>query len=228
MEVNTQDYIVPINKVNKYSFPFIFLILLLFIPTYYFLHGFEGVHNVSNLKAIAIFGIPAFILGNVLHELVHALAWIVFGKLSFKDIKFGIDIKSVSAYAHLTQPVKLSAYRISIILPGLFVGLIPGLWGMFTGNFLALLWGIIFSISAASDFIVYKILAGLPGSTLVSDHEEEIGCKVYTNMPPSDRTSNDIINSYLIILYVVLLYFGLLIGMKFAPNIRHIWSNFIN
>lgn len=201
---------------------------MLFIPTYYFLHGISEAHQVSNLLIIAIFGIPAFIFGNLLHELVHAFAWMIFGRVSFRDIKFGVDWKSIAAYAHLKRPVKLSAYRVSIMLPGILVGLIPGLWAMMSGNILALLWGVIFSISAASDFIIYKLLSGLPGDTMVADHEEEIGCKVYTDVPPSDRHSNDIINSYLLMLYIILVYFGMLIGMKYAPNLRHIWNSFIN
>ncbi len=228
MEQNSIDYIVPIEKVNKYSFPFILLTLLLFLPTFYVLHGLDEMHNVSTLLAIAIFGIPAFILGNLLHEFVHALAWILFGGATLKDIKFGVDFKSVSAYAHLKKPIILSAYRISIILPGMLVGLIPGLWGIFTGSLLMVLWGVIFTVSAASDYIVYKLLSGLTGSTLVEDHAEEIGCKVYTSEPPTDRNSNDILNSYLLILYAILVYFGILIGMKFAPNIRHIWQLFIS
>lgn len=226
--METKDYIVPLSKVNKYSFPFILLTLLLFIPTYYVLHGFDDVHRVSTLLIIAIFGIPGFIIGNVLHELVHAIAWMLFGNAKFRDIKFGFDLKSVAAYAHLKTPIKLSAYRVSIMLPGIIVGLLPGMWAMFTGDFVMLLWGIIFSISAASDFIVYRILSDLPGKTLISDHEEEIGCKVHTDISPEEKPSNDIINSYLIILYVILVYFGLLIGMKYAPNIRQIWNSFIN
>jgi hypothetical protein len=228
MDSNTQAYIIETNKLNRYSLPFIFLTLLFFIPGYFFLHGIGDAQEVPTLLTIAIFGIPAFVLGNLLHEIVHALSWLVFGRVSLKDIKFGADFKSISAYAHLKTPISLRSYRISVVLPGLIVGLIPALYAMFSGSFLFLLWGVIFTISAASDYLVLKLLTGLPGNIKVSDHPEEIGCLVYSDIPPTDRGAKDILNGYLLIMYIVLIYLGTLFGMKYAHNIRQIIDIFIS
>ncbi len=66
-----------------------------------------------------------FIVGMFLHEGLHALSGIVFGKISPKDVKFGFDPRSGNMYTHFVSPMKARAYSLSLIMPCIITALIP-------------------------------------------------------------------------------------------------------
>jgi hypothetical protein len=106
----------------------------------------------------------------IIHELIHALGAIVFGKLSFKDIKFGVNLKQGMLYCHMEKPMKVNAYRIAILLPIIFTGIIPLIISAFWGNiFLVVVFSLMVS-GGAADIIMFFSLAGISNNTLVSDH----------------------------------------------------------
>ena len=57
------------------------------------------------------------IVGVVLHEGLHALGAIMFGKARKDDIKFGAKWKEGVFYCHVDKPIPLKAYRGMLILP---------------------------------------------------------------------------------------------------------------
>lgn len=136
---------------------------------------FEGLGNFFSLYVF----LPVFIGGILFHEFLHAFGWVNFGCKDWKSIKFGFSLKALSPYTHCKQPLKIGAYRIGSIIPGLITGFLPGILGLILGNGLLLISGIFFITAAGGDIIVLLYLRKFGNDYLVQDHPTKIGCIVY-------------------------------------------------
>lgn len=120
-----------------------------------------------------------FVVGIVLHELIHGLVFGLYAKAGFKSIRFGFMKEYLTPYCHCTEPLKLGHYFAGALLPALLLGLVPIAISFFTGSLFLLIYGIIFFSAAAGDFMVVWMLRKEHPDTLVQDHPSEAGCWVY-------------------------------------------------
>lgn len=137
-----------------------------------------GKGNFSAFLSGSLGLILIFIVLAVTHELLHALAFIVFGKGSWKDIKFGFMWKSLTPYCHCSRAVSPGVYRITLVFPTIILGVIPMLIGFgFEIGYLALM-GTIMLIGGIGDLIILYIIRNIPSNAMVLDHPSKIGCLV--------------------------------------------------
>ena len=131
-----------------------------------------------NLMGILLFGI--IVLASVVaHELIHGLTWVAAGKKPFSAVKFGVDWKTLTPFAHLNDPIEVNVYRIGGIMPGLVLGILPFFLSLITGNN-GLLWFSILQTAAASgDWVILLMLRNVKNGTLVEDHPTRAGCYSY-------------------------------------------------
>ena len=122
--------------------------------------------------------IPVILLGVPTHELLHALGWLVAGRHSLKDIKFGFQMRALSPYAHLKIPALASVYRAGTLLPALILGFIPYGIALISGNGWLASFGLFFLLAAAGDFFVLWTLRGIDAKSSVLDHPTRVGCYV--------------------------------------------------
>lgn len=115
-----------------------------------------------------------FLAGVVLHELIHGICMAGFAKNGRKAVSFGFNIKALAPYAHCKEPLPVAAYRISLIMPAVLMGDIPVLAGWISGNILVLLFGTLFTLAAAGDFIILWMSRGIE-TGLLQDHPDKIG-----------------------------------------------------
>ena len=120
-----------------------------------------------------------FIVGIVLHELIHGLFFGFYAKSGFKSIRFGFMREMLTPYCHCKEPLKIKHYFTGALMPALFLGVIPIAISFFTGSLFWLLYGILFFSAAAGDFMVVWMLRKEHPDTLVQDHPSEAGCWVY-------------------------------------------------
>lgn len=140
-------------------------------------------------------GIPPFILGvnrsmdlwiflawiaagTVAHEALHGIGWVVAAGRSFRSMRFGVHWKTLTPYAHFTEPISAAAYRIGIVLPGLVVGLGPAIAGYAFDHPATLLFGGLFFGAAAGDALGLWAVRDIPAATLVLDHPTRVGCRI--------------------------------------------------
>jgi hypothetical protein len=121
---------------------------------------------------IALFG------GMFLHELIHALTFIIIGRKSFKSIEFGFIEKPFIPYVHCKESISMWAYRFGIVMPGIVLGIIPCLIGLWQGGFFLTLFGFIFISAAAGDFILLKATKGINREKRVRDLPDQMGFKI--------------------------------------------------
>jgi hypothetical protein len=151
---------------------------LLAIAPYWVIHGFKESLTLSVGAAVGL--ILALIGLLVAHELLHALGWMIAGRLGRDQISFGLDRKTLNPYTHVHVPMTARAYRFGAALPGILTGLLPTLAGWVIGSGPLTLLGAFMSIGAVGDLIILWVIRRVPGHTLVIDHPTRAGCWVST------------------------------------------------
>ena len=116
----------------------------------------------------------AILVGVVFHELIHGIVMAAFAKNGWKSVSFGFNVRVLSPYAHCKEPLSPNAYRLTLVMPGILLGDIPVLISWCTGNILFLFFGILFTLSAAGDIIIFWLSRNITGGML-QDHPEKIG-----------------------------------------------------
>lgn len=99
-----------------------------------------------------------FIVFAVIHELLHGGAFMLFGRVSKKDIAFGVVLKSGVAYCISKIPVSVKASRLSLMMP-IYVICIPlYVIAIILNNFgLGLYTIILFSGSVGDIYYMWKL-----------------------------------------------------------------------
>ncbi len=114
----------------------------------------------------------------VLHELLHGLTWQRLSGVAREDVYYGFKWEALSPYAHLKVPIRMRPYRWGIAMPGLVLGVLPALAGLFSGSGLVFFVGLFMLIGASGDMIVLYLLRKDAPDSLVEDHPDRAGCYV--------------------------------------------------
>jgi hypothetical protein len=107
-----------------------------------------------------------------IHELLHAAGFIIFGKASIKEVRFGMAPKQGMLYCACAKPMSARAYAMALIAPVIITGFIPLIIATFLGNFV---WVLLFASlvsGGAGDIIMFGSVIKLPPKQLISDHPE--------------------------------------------------------
>jgi hypothetical protein len=123
----------------------------------------------------------------VAHELLHGVGAVLVGGVPWREIAFGI--KGLMVYAHCKTPMAASAYRVTLALPGVLLGFVPGALGLVWGNAWLIVYGVLMSIAALGDAIVVWLIRSVPNDACVQDHPSAPGCQVLLE-PHKEREAN--------------------------------------
>ncbi|WP_276496835.1 DUF3267 domain-containing protein [Pontibacter litorisediminis] len=176
-------------EANVKALVFMLPILVLYIVPYVLLwpgrFSYGAVEGFVREQGVQVLFYPflmllVFVLGAVVHELLHGLTWAVFCRHGVKSIKYGVHWRYLTPYCHCQEVLPLRPYVLGGIMPGLVMGLLPAVAGMATGNLLLFLFGLFFSIAASGDLLVLWMLRHAKPSDFVQDHPEKIGCYVFS------------------------------------------------
>lgn len=183
------DKTISILQANLYGMILVLPLLLMFVLPYALLWG-----TMSMLSGLLDFigNLPILILilvtGTLAHELLHGITWKIAGRLPKGTVEYNIKWALLTPYAHLKVPVPLNTYRIGGIMPGLVLGILPGIIALTTGTAWLLWFGIIFSWAAVGDYIILWLLRDLPPASLILDHPEKVGCTILVPENSNERT----------------------------------------
>lgn len=117
--------------------------------------------------------IVGYVVLIVLHELFHLLGFRVFGKVPWKSMVVGMNLKLGIAYATTDQLMTNRAIQKALLLPFWTTGVVPALIGLATGNGIWLTLAAFLIGGAAGDFAMYKELRKLPEDWLVKDDPQQ-------------------------------------------------------
>lgn len=138
------------------------------------LHGTEG---LSPTWSIA-FLILAVLLGIVIHELLHGISWVIFGRKPFSAIKFGVQWRTLTPYAHLKEPVEVNAYRLGAFLPGFILGILPYILSLLLVNGDLFWFSLVHTSAAGGDWLILWLIRHVKAGRQVEDHPTHAGCYV--------------------------------------------------
>ncbi|WP_010170165.1 DUF3267 domain-containing protein [Bacillus coahuilensis] len=120
-----------------------------------------------------------YMIGIILHELIHAIGFIVFGKAKLSEVKFGFMLKHLTPYAHCKVPITVKSYKIALLLPVIVTGIIPLIWSLAIGNVLLISISVFLIAGGIGDWIVFRKIYKFPNEALLEDHPDAIGCIIY-------------------------------------------------
>ncbi|QZA33234.1 DUF3267 domain-containing protein [Hydrogenibacillus sp. N12] len=176
--------IVPVERAQKVGLLLTVGALVMETALFLILWGAEPLRALVAGPVDVLWAIAIYFGGVVLHEGIHGLGFWLFGKASLKDIQFGVLWKYLTPYAHLKKPIRARAYRLSLLAPGLGLGLFPLLLGLFLGSPGLSLFGAVFLGAAGGDLAVDWEVRKLPHDVYVLDHPHEIGFFVFEKETP--------------------------------------------
>lgn len=176
---NRRDLSVSMAEANIYALVATLPPAALIIAGYSLLWGAESLGR----GALALFGnvllfLVILLVGIVVHELIHGLAWAIAGRKPLRAIRFGVQWKTLTPYAHCTEPLEVRAYRIGALMPGLILGIIPAIAGVVSGDGFLAAFGLFFTLAAGGDLLILWLIRNVRPGTLVEDHPERAGCYV--------------------------------------------------
>lgn len=145
---------------------------------FHMLYGAQKMEFTLYLSNLLFF-LVLLIASIVVHELIHGLTWMWCGKKPFSTIKFNVQWKTLTPYAHLKEPVEINVYRIGGFMPGFVLGILPFLLSLVLGNGNLLWFSIIQTAAASGDWLILWILRNVKSGALVEDHPVRAGCYVH-------------------------------------------------
>lgn len=172
------DMSVPAARIQLLVLPFVGGSFLFTIP-YILLWGWEAFAYAWKGFFDSLWFLPAILLGVLFHELLHAVTWKQLAGLHWREMKLGIQWKTLTPYAHAKKPMLVTPYRWGAFMPALLLGFLPYCIALFTGNGWLFAYGILFIVAAAGDFWILSVLRKVPKSCWVADHPVNAGCIVY-------------------------------------------------
>ena len=120
-----------------------------------------------------------YLIGVVIHELIHGFFAMKFSKQGMKSIKFGIYWKVLTPYCHCKEPLTVRHYRIVLLAPLFILGIIPTIIGLIIGHNGIYGFGLLFILAAGGDLIIFWKLRNENKNTLVLDSPDKCGCVIY-------------------------------------------------
>lgn len=155
-----------IMKLAKINFWVTLLLSILFIALNSFLHNRTGFE--VTIWSFLIFLMGYFVL-IILHELFHLIGFMIFGKVKWKQLDYGLNLKLGVAYATTSIPIPNHAMKKVLMLPFWTTGFVPSLIGFIIDNQLLVLLGAFLIGGAVGDFYMCKELRKFSNNALVKD-----------------------------------------------------------
>ncbi|MBN2523868.1 MAG: DUF3267 domain-containing protein [Bacteroidales bacterium] len=166
-------YTLSIEKASLRALFLIFPIVILYAIPFYLIWG-KNVFGELKFRSL-LFLFLFIVLGILLHELLHGIVWAIFSKHGFRSIHFGMKWEYFTPYCHCTESLKVWHYILGGLAPLVFMGILPGIWALFSGNALIMFFAIFFSCAAGGDIQSVWMLRKFRKDQLVFDHPQELG-----------------------------------------------------
>lgn len=155
-----------LRKIAKVNFWLTILLSILFLAFNSIIHGqFRFEITFWNVNLFLLF----YFLLIILHELFHLIGFILFGKVKWKELDYGLNLKLGVAYATTTKPLPNRAMKKALMLPFWTTGILPAVIGFWLNNQLVVLLGAFLIAGAVGDIYMYKELRRFPEHVLIKD-----------------------------------------------------------
>ena len=128
-----------------------------------------------------VFFISGYIILIILHEVSHLIGFVLFGKVSWRSLEYGLNLKLGIAYATTNELLPNKAMKYALLLPFWLTGVLPTVIGLTLNHSTLVLLGAWLIAGAAGDFAMYKELRSLSDRCWIKDDPELPRLYVYEN-----------------------------------------------
>lgn len=140
--------------------------------------GFEELaRGFADIARPPIF-LAVLVLGVLAHELLHCATWALYADRPRATIRLGFQWRTATPFAHVSEPLPVTAYRRGGAMPFVVLGIVPFLLALALGHGALAAFALIFTLAAGGDLVVLDRVRDLPPDALLLDHEERAGCLV--------------------------------------------------
>jgi hypothetical protein len=176
-----EDASLSVAQVLIFTIGFTFIITLLVCIPFLLIWGWGPLkHGTLNFLRLQIL-LPIIFISIIIHEALHGLGFVLFGRLSWRVLHFGFKLKALAAYAYSDQPIKATTYRQVVALPGVILGVVPIIFGLAFGIGWITIYGYIMLVSAGGDLAILWQIRKVPSNCLVLDHPGRAGCWILSD-----------------------------------------------
>lgn len=165
------------DRLNRVGFLFLIAILVVFGSPMLLIKGWSAI--ISEWKFFSKHFILLTIGGIILHEGLHGLVCGIFAPSKFKAIKFGFNKDLLAPYTHCKEPLKGWQFTLSLLTPGIILGIIPCFMSLFSGISNFFITGLLFTWGAISDFAIFWKIRNKIKNTVIIDDPNNAGCTIY-------------------------------------------------
>lgn len=120
-----------------------------------------------------------YLIGVVIHELIHGYFAMKYSKKGIKSIKFGISWKFLTPYCHCKEPLTVKNYRIVVLAPFIILGIFPTLIGIIIGHNDFYVFGLMFILAAGGDLVIIWKLKNENETSFALDSPDKCGYEIY-------------------------------------------------
>jgi hypothetical protein len=149
-------------------------VVILQFAIFLMLHGLEGLKPAWRTALLMY----AVLLGIAVHELIHGISWVIFGRKPFSSIRFGFQWKTLTPYAHVREPVETNAYRIGTFLPGFILGILAYMLSLASSNGDLFWFSLVHTSAAVGDWLIFWLMRDVKAGMQVEGHPTNAGCYV--------------------------------------------------
>lgn len=171
---NKRDYSVSMVRANVVA---VFIAIPLILVQFALFNALHGVQQMEPAWGTAIL-IGVILLGVPVHELIHGLTWMIAGRMPFSAIRFGFQWETLTPYAHLKEPIEVSAYRAGAFMPGFLLGVVPYSFSLLFADGNWFWFSVVHASAAGGDWLVLWLIRTVKAGLLVEDHPSRAGCFV--------------------------------------------------
>ena len=175
---HVKDLSVSLGQANLYSLALALPPLAVLFGIYLVLSPGEGLASAHLTVVSGVVFLAFLLLGIVVHEVIHGVAWALFGGLPLKRIRFGLAASTLTPYAHALDPLPAGAYRLGALLPAVVLGILPFAVGAAVGSLMLTMYGMAFVFAAGGDLLVLWLIRKVGRNVRVQDHPTRAGCIV--------------------------------------------------
>ena len=148
----------------------ILLIVLLF-TFIFFRNNFISMFSLFNRASFCILLLPMMIFYFMLHEIFHAVGYVIHGA-DFKKITFGMELEKGVFYCLCKQDIKRNTILLSLIYPLFFIGFVTYIIAIIFNLDILLLLSIINISGAAGDIMYFMFIVKLNKEVLFSEMDD--------------------------------------------------------
>ena len=128
-----------------------------------------------------------YIIFIILHEAFHLIGFMIFGRVPFKALNYGVNLEQGVAYATTERPLPNHAMKKALLLPFWTTGVLPTIVGFYLNSTVLILIGAVLIAGAVGDFAMYKELRKYPRHAIVQDDPKLPKLYVYLSQEKDDQ-----------------------------------------